>query len=79
MTPIITVIGFSLAALIGGTWIIETIFNIPGIGALAISAILRRDYPVIQGCLLFSVAVYLLVNLLVDILYAWVNPTIRYQ
>lgn len=49
MTPIITVIGFSLAALIGGTWIIETIFNIPGIGALAISAILRRDYPVIQG------------------------------
>lgn len=79
MTPIITVIGFSLAALIGGTWIIETIFNIPGIGALAISAILHRDYPVIQGCLLFSVAVYLLVNLLVDILYAWVNPTIRYQ
>lgn len=79
MTPIITVIGFSLAALIGGTWIIETIFNIPGIGALAISAILRRDYPVIQGCLLFSVAVYLLVNLLVDIVYAWVNPTIRYQ
>lgn len=79
MTPIITVVGFSLAALIGGTWIIETIFNIPGIGALAISAILRRDYPVIQGCMLFSVAVYLLVNLLVDIVYALVNPMIRYQ
>lgn len=79
MTPIITVVGFSLAALIGGTWIIETIFNIPGVGALAISAILRRDYPVIQGCMLFSVAVYLLVNLLVDIVYALVNPTIRYQ
>lgn len=79
MTPVITVIGFSLAALIGGTWIIETVFNIPGIGALAISAILRRDYPLIQGCLLFSVAVYLVVNLLVDIVYALVNPMIRYE
>lgn len=79
MTPVMTVIGFSLASLLGGTWIIETVFNIPGVGALAISAILRRDYPVIQGCMLFSVVVYLLVNLLVDIIYALVNPAIRYQ
>lgn len=79
MAPVITVIGFSLAALMGGTWIIETVFNIPGVGALAINSILRRDYSVIQGCMLFSVVVYILVNLLVDIIYALINPSIRYD
>lgn len=79
MTPIITVIGFSIAALMGGTWIIESVFNIPGVGALAISSILRRDYAVIQGCMLFSVATYIIINLLVDIVYALVNPNIRYD
>lgn len=79
MSPVITVIGFSLAALMGGTWIIETLFNIPGIGALAISSILRRDYAVIQGCMLFSVIIYILVNLLVDTVYALVNPAVRYD
>ena len=79
MAPVITVIGFSLAALMGGTWIIETVFNIPGVGALAINSILRRDYAVIQGCMLFSVVVYILVNLLVDIIYALINPAIRYD
>lgn len=79
LNPIMTVIGFSLAALIGGTWIIETVFNIPGVGHLAITAILRRDYPLIQGCLLFSVVVYILVNLLIDVCYALLNPRIRYR
>lgn len=79
MAPVITVIGFSLAALMGGTWIIETVFNIPGVGALAINSILRRDYAVIQGCMLFSVVLYILVNLLVDIIYALINPAIRYD
>lgn len=78
MNPILTVIGFSVAALVGGTWIIETIFTIPGVGNLAVTAILRRDYPLIQGCLIFSVLVYLLVNLCIDLCYAWINPRIRY-
>lgn len=78
MSPIITVVGFSLAALLGGTWIIETVFNIPGVGALAISSILRRDYAVIQGCMLFSVLLYLIVNLIVDIIYGLINPNVRY-
>ena len=77
-SPIITVVGFSLASLMGGTWIIETVFNIPGVGALAIASILRRDYAVIQGCLLFSVLIFLLINLLVDIVYGLIDPTIRY-
>ena len=78
MSPVITVVGFSLAALLGGTWIIETVFNIPGVGALAISSILRRDYAVIQGCMLFSATLWLVVNLLVDVLYGLINPNIRY-
>lgn len=77
MSPIITVIGFSLAALMGGTWIIETVFNIPGVGALAIASILRRDYNVIQGTMLFSVMIFLMVNLLVDIVYGLINPNVR--
>ena len=77
MSPIITVVGFSLAALLGGTWIIETVFNIPGVGALAISSILKRDYAVIQGCMLFSVLLYLIVNLLVDIIYGLIDPQLR--
>ncbi|MEI7557121.1 ABC transporter permease [Candidatus Chlorohelix sp.] len=79
LNPIVTVIGFSLATLLGGTWIIETVFNIPGVGALAIKAILNRDYPLIQGSLIFTVVIYLLVNLLVDISYSFINPYIKYK
>jgi peptide/nickel transport system permease protein len=79
MGPIVTVIGFSLAILLGGTWIIETIFNIPGIGGLATTAISRRDYPLIQGCMLFSTFIYLVVNLLVDISYPFFNPYVKYK
>ncbi|BBI35912.1 ABC di/oligopeptide transporter inner membrane subunit [Cohnella abietis] len=79
LSPIVTVIGFSLALLLGGTWIIETIFNIPGTGALAITAISRRDYPIIQGCMLFSTLIYLIVNFLVDISYSFFNPTVKYK
>lgn len=77
MSPIITVVGFSLAALMGGTWIIETVFNIPGVGALAIASILRRDYAVIQGTMLFSVFIFLIANLLVDIIYGLIDPNVR--
>ncbi len=79
MIPIITVLGFSMAALLGGTWIIETVYNIPGTGALAITAILRRDYPIIQGSMIFIALIYVVVNLVVDISYAFINPRVRYR
>ncbi len=78
MIPVVTVIGFSMAVLLGGTWIVETLFNIPGTGSLAITAIMRRDYPIIQGSMIFTAGIYVLVNLLVDISYAVINPRIKY-
>ncbi len=78
LIPVVTVIGFSMAVLLGGTWIVETLFNIPGTGALAITAIMRRDYPIIQGSMIFTAGIYVLVNLLVDISYAIINPRIKY-
>lgn len=77
MPPIITIIGFSIAVLLGGTWVVETVFNIPGTGALAISSIVKRDYPVIQGCMIFTALIYVGVNLLVDLSYAFLNPKLR--
>ncbi|HTI82707.1 MAG TPA: ABC transporter permease [Acetobacteraceae bacterium] len=76
--PIITVIGNGVALLIGGAVVTESVFAIPGLGRLTLDAILRRDYPVIQGVvLLFSIS-YVLVNLLVDLLYTLFDPRIRY-
>jgi peptide/nickel transport system permease protein len=79
LIPVVTVIGFSLAMLLGGTWIAETVFAIPGTGALAITSIMRRDFPVIQGSMIFVALIYMLVNLVVDISYAFLNPRIKYQ
>lgn len=76
--PVITVIGIGFAALIGGTVVTETVFTIPGMGRLTVDAILRRDYPVIQGLVLVFSFVYVLVNLAVDLLYTLVDPRIRY-
>jgi peptide/nickel transport system permease protein len=78
LIPVVTVMGFSMAVLLGGTWIVETLFNIPGTGSLAITAIMRRDYPIIQGSMIFTAGIYVLVNLLVDISYAVINPRIKY-
>ncbi|HET6182439.1 MAG TPA: ABC transporter permease [Acetobacteraceae bacterium] len=76
--PIVTVIGNGVALLIGGAVVTETVFAIPGLGRLTVDAILRRDYPVIQGVvLLFSIS-YVLVNLVVDLLYTVFDPRIRY-
>jgi peptide/nickel transport system permease protein len=75
--PIVTIIGISLASLIGGVVVTETVFNIPGIGRLTVDAILRRDYPVIQGVILLFSGVYVLINLLVDLSYGWFDPRIR--
>lgn len=76
--PILTVIGISFAYLVGGVVIIETVFNIPGIGRLVMDAIDNRDYPVIQGVLILVSGLYVLINLLVDLCYTLVDPRIRY-
>jgi peptide/nickel transport system permease protein len=79
MIPTITVIGISLAILISGSVIVEQVFNIPGLGRLIISAVLRRDYPVIQGVVLCIAGIYMLVNLAVDLSYVIFDPRVRYQ
>ncbi len=75
--PIVTVIGLGVALLIGGAVVTESVFAIPGIGRLVVDAILRRDYPVIQGVVLLFSFVYVLVNLVVDLLYTLLDPRIR--
>jgi peptide/nickel transport system permease protein len=79
LVPILTVLGIVAGALLGGTVIIEQVFSLPGIGRLVIGAILSRDFPVIQGGLLFLAVIYLAVNLIVDLLYAVVDPRVRLQ
>ncbi|MET4234595.1 peptide/nickel transport system permease protein [Bradyrhizobium sp. LA6.10] len=76
--PILTVIGISLAHLIGGVVLTETVFNIPGVGRLVVDAINNRDYPVIQGVLILVSGLYVLINLAVDLAYTLVDPRIRY-
>jgi peptide/nickel transport system permease protein len=76
--PIVTVIGIGVALLIGGAVVTESVFAIPGLGRLTIDAILRRDYPVIQGIVLLFSFLYVLVNLMVDLTYTLVDPRIRY-
>ncbi len=76
--PIVTVIGIGVALLIGGAVVTESVFAIPGLGRLTIDAILRRDYPVIQGIVLLFSFIYVLVNLMVDLIYTLVDPRIRY-
>ena len=76
--PIITVVGFQLARLFGGAVVIEKIFNVPGVGTLLVDSVLIRDYPVVQAVILLIALVVLLLNLVVDMLYAWLNPRIRY-
>jgi peptide/nickel transport system permease protein len=79
LVPVVTVIGITTAVLIGGAVVTEIVFNIPGLGRLIISAILRRDYPVVQGVVLVTATAYVLINLGVDLLYALIDPRIRYD
>ena len=76
--PIVTVIGIGIAILIGGVVVTESVFAIPGLGRLTVDAILRRDYPVIQGVVLLFSFVYVLVNLAIDLVYTLLDPWIRY-
>ena len=72
-----TVIGLTVAGLIGGAIVTETVFALPGVGNLVVSAVLRRDYPVIQGALLIVAAIYVLINLVIDVIYTLVDPRVR--
>jgi peptide/nickel transport system permease protein len=76
--PIVTIIGIGVALLIGGVIVTETVFAIPGIGRLTVDAILRRDYPIIQGVILLFSAAYVIVNLLVDLSYTVLDPRVRF-
>ncbi|HEX9820341.1 MAG TPA: ABC transporter permease [Methylomirabilota bacterium] len=79
MIPTVTIIGISFAILISGAVVVETVFNIPGLGRLIIAAVLRRDYPVIQGVVLCIAFLYMLINLAVDLSYVLFDPRVRYQ
>jgi peptide/nickel transport system permease protein len=76
--PVVTIIGIGFALLIGGAVVTESVFAIPGLGRLTVDAIVRRDYPVIQGVLLLVAGVYVLINLVIDVLYVVLDPRIRY-
>ena len=79
MIPVVTVVGIQVGRLLGGAIIIEQVFNLPGIGRLAIDAIQQRDYTMIQGVVLFTTFAFVVINLLVDLLYAFIDPRIRYS
>ncbi len=78
LLPVVTVLGVSLGHLLGGTVIVETIFGWPGVGKYAVDAIFARDYPVIQGFVLYMALIFLLVNLMVDLAYRWLDPRLHF-
>jgi peptide/nickel transport system permease protein len=78
LIPVITVLGLTFAMLISGAVVTENVFNLPGVGNLVVSAVLRRDYPVIQGALLVVAGLYVLINFLIDMLYLVVDPRVKY-
>lgn len=78
LLPFVTIVGLMMANFIGGTVVTESVFTYPGLGRLLIQAIGTRDYPLIQGCILFILLVFVMINLLVDVLYAYIDPRIDY-
>lgn len=79
LLPIVTILGLQTGALLGGAVVTETVFGWPGIGQLAVNALANRDYPVVQGVVLVSALIFVVINLLVDLLYSVLDPRIRYQ
>jgi peptide/nickel transport system permease protein len=79
LIPVITLLGIDIGAIIGGDVLIETVFNIPGLGRLLVTALFNRDYTIVQAGVLIAAAIVVLSNLIVDISYAWLNPRIRYE
>jgi peptide/nickel transport system permease protein len=78
LLPVITVLGLHLGHMLGGAVVIETIFAWPGVGSLLVNSIMARDVPVVQGCVLTIVGVFVIINLLVDLLYTYIDPRIKY-
>jgi ABC-type dipeptide/oligopeptide/nickel transport system permease component len=79
LIPVVTILGLQLGAVLTGTIVTETIFSWPGVGRLLIQAINFRDYPLVQGCVLLIATTYVTMNLVVDVVYGWLDPRIRYQ
>ena len=79
LLPFVTIVGLMLASFIGGTVVTESVFTYPGLGRLLVQAISQRDYPLIQGCILIILASYMLVNLMIDVIYAYIDPRIDYH
>lgn len=79
MIPILTIIGMQVGTLLGGAVIIEQIFSLPGLGQLVLTAITQRDFTVVQGSVLFIAFVFVMINLLVDVLYSYLDPRINYK
>ncbi|MCR4521883.1 MULTISPECIES: ABC transporter permease [Bosea] len=79
LLPFVTIVGLMMANFIGGAVVTEAVFTYPGLGRLLIQAISTRDYPLIQGCILVILIAYMLINLTVDMLYAWIDPRIEYR
>lgn len=79
LIPAVTVVGFQLGYLLGGAVVVEEVFGLPGMGRLALSAILQRDYPMLQGVVLLTATLFVTCNLATDLLYAWIDPRIRYD
>lgn len=79
LNPVISIIGVQFGTLLGGTIIIEQVFSLPGIGSLMLDSIFQRDYPLLQGLVLFLALVYVMVNFITDLMYAWLDPRIHYR
>ena len=79
MLTVVSAVGFTIAALISEAVVTETVFALPGVGRMVVQSILRRDYPVIQGTILMIVLLYLVINLVVDVLYAWLDPRVKFR
>ena len=78
LIPVVTVVGLQFGGMLSGAVIIETVFSRPGLGTLVVKAILWKDYPLVQGTVLIAALAYVLVNMLVDVFYAWLDPRIHY-
>lgn len=79
LLPVVTVVGLQIGYLIGGAVIIENVFTLPGVGRLVVQAIEQRDYPLVQSVIFVVAALVVVINLLVDLCYAWIDPRIRYS
>jgi ABC-type dipeptide/oligopeptide/nickel transport system permease component len=77
--PVVTVVGLELGHLLGGAVVVETVFAWPGVGLLAVQAVLGRDYPIVQAVIIISALIFVVTNLLIDLLYTWLDPRISYQ